>query len=96
MNQMLSGVVSPPSQPKTIEKIDEKNENERRRQAFIKQLSLTKKPLLNQQKSNPTPLDMTNEEAISKYIVSEGLIDWIKDNIYKQLQPTESINTSQS
>ena len=75
MNPMLSGVVLPPSQPKTDDKLDEKNENERRCQAFIKQLSLTKKPLLNQQKSNPTPLDMTNEEAISKYIVSEGLID---------------------
>ena len=31
-----------------------------------------KKPLLQRQKSNPTPVDITKEESIAKYIAGEN------------------------
>ena len=45
------------------------------RQAFLKQLTKTRKPLLDQKTTNPTPIDITNEETIAKYIASEGNTD---------------------
>ena len=68
--------MTPPS-PKKDNKFGEKakNTDDIRRQAFIKQLTKTRKPLLDQKTTNPTPLDITNEETIAKYIASEGNTD---------------------
>ena len=41
------------------------------REAFFRKLMEKKKPLLQRQKSNPTPLDITKEESIAKYIAEE-------------------------
>ena len=74
MKNQISDTIEVPVSKKTEEKAEksDKSENEIRRQGFIRQLAVTKKPLLSQQKTSPTPLDMTNEEIIAKYIASEG------------------------
>ena len=52
----------------TEEEIAKKTE----REDFFRQLMTKKKPLLQRQKSNPTPVDITKEESIAKYIASEN------------------------
>ena len=52
----------------TEEEIAKKTE----REDFFRQLMTKKKPLLQRQKSNPTPVDITKEESIAKYIAAEN------------------------
>ena len=42
------------------------------REVFFRKLMEKKKPLLQQQKSDPTPVDITKEESIAKYIAKEN------------------------
>ena len=68
--------MTPPSPKKDKKQVEKaKNTDDVRRQAFLKQLTKTRKPFLDQKTTNPTPLDITNEETMSKYIASEGNTD---------------------
>ena len=68
--------MTPPSPKKDKKQVEKaKNADNVHRQAFLKQLTKTRKPLLDQKTTNPTPLDITNEETIAKYIASEGNTD---------------------
>ena len=68
--------MTPPSPKKDKKQVEKATTtNDIRRQAFLKQLTKTRKPLLDQKTTNPTPLDITNEETIAKYIASEGNTD---------------------
>jgi hypothetical protein len=65
-------VVTPPSPPPASDKApDSKTKQRIEREAFFRKLMSDKKPLLQRQKSNPTPIDMTKEESIVKYIAVE-------------------------
>lgn len=44
------------------------------RDDFYRKLA-KKKPLLQRQKSDPTPVDITNEESIASYIANETKMD---------------------
>ena len=68
--------MTPPSPKKDKKQVEKATTtNDIRRQAFLKQLTKTRKPLLDQKTTNPTPIDITNEETIAKYIASEGNTD---------------------
>lgn len=44
------------------------------RDDFYRKLA-KKKPCLQKQKSNPTPIDITNEESITSYVANETKMD---------------------
>lgn len=66
-------VVTPPSPPKELAKnLLESNKEKLEREAFFRQLMMSKKPLLKKPKSDPTPVDITKEESIANYIAQES------------------------
>ena len=68
--------MTPPSPKKDKKQVEKaKNTDDIHRTAFLKQLTKTRKPLLDQKTTNPTPIDITNEETIAKYIASEDNTD---------------------
>ena len=55
-----------------IKLTDDEKTKKVEREVFFRKLMEKKKPLLQQQKSDPTPVDITKEESIAKYIAKEN------------------------
>ena len=55
-----------------IKLTDDEKAKKVEREVFFRKLMEKKKPLLQQQKSDPTPVDITKEESIAKYIAKEN------------------------
>ena len=55
-----------------IKLTDDQKAKKVEREVFFRKLMEKKKPLLQQQKSDPTPVDITKEESIAKYIAKEN------------------------
>ena len=63
-------LVTPPTPD--METLQKQDLNKKEREAFFRTLMANKKPMLQKEKVQPSPVDMTTEESISKYIAQES------------------------